>query len=189
MFGMKKVYGTSSVRLNGKKIKRIEYDGESDGHRMVLNVIDNGYEKQFIIPETNMQDFYNKPLHMRNHMQRKKQKTKKCNMKPIRINPRIMPHKRMQPRLILHKPMQPRLILHKPMQPRIRRRPRARTRTRRYRRRSPSSRSPSRRSPSRSRRSRSRRSPSRSRRSPSRRSRRSRRSRSRRINVNKYIIK
>ena len=162
---MKKVYGTSSVRLNGKKIKRIEYDGESDGHRMVLNVIDNGYEKQFIIPETNMQDFYNKPLHMRNHMQRKKQKTKKCNMKPIRINPRIMPHKRMQPRL----------ILHKPMQPRIRRRPRARTRTRRYRRRSPSSRSPSRRSPSRSRRSRSRRSPS--------------RSRSRRINVNKYIIK
>jgi hypothetical protein len=172
MFGMKKVYGTSSVRLNGKKIKRIEYDGESDGHRMVLNVIDNGYEKQFIIPETNMQDFYNKPLHMRNHMQRKKQKTKKCNMKPIRINPRIMPHKRMQPRLILHKPMQPRLILHKPMQPRIRRRPRARTRTRRYRRRSTSSRSPSRRSPSRSRRSRSRRSPS--------------RSRSRRINVNKY---
>ena len=161
---LKKVYGTSSVRLNGQKIKRIEYDGESDGHRMVLNVIDNGSEKQFIIPETNIQDFYNEPVHMRNHMQRKKQKTKKCNMKPIRINPQIMSHKRMQPRL-----------LHKRMQPRIRRRPRARTRTRRYRRRSPSSRS---RSPSRS--------PSRSRRSPSR-SRRSRRSP--RINVNKYIIK
>jgi len=74
------MYGTNSMRLNGKRIRRIEYDGKSDGHRMVLNVIDNGSEKQIIIPETNMQQFYNDPQHMHNHRRRKNPNTKKCNM-------------------------------------------------------------------------------------------------------------
>ena len=95
---LKKVYGTSNVRVNGEKIKRIEYDGESDGHQMVLNVNDNGSEKQIIIPETNMQDFYNEPQYMNNHMRIKNPNTKNCSMKLIRINPSPMSRKRMQPR-------------------------------------------------------------------------------------------
>ena len=47
----KKIYGTSVKKLNGKTIKRLEYDGESDGENMAINILQNGKINRLIIPE------------------------------------------------------------------------------------------------------------------------------------------
>ena len=47
----KKIYGTSVKKLNGKTIKRLEYDGESDGENMAINILQNGKIERLVIPE------------------------------------------------------------------------------------------------------------------------------------------
>tara|TARA_B100000424_G_scaffold271435_1_gene274139 strand:- start:2507 stop:2824 length:318 start_codon:yes stop_codon:yes gene_type:complete len=47
----KKIYGTSVKKLNGKTIKRLEYDGESDGENMSINILQNGKIERLVIPE------------------------------------------------------------------------------------------------------------------------------------------
>ena len=47
----KKIYGTSVKKINGKTIKRLEYDGESDGENMAINILQNGKINRLIIPE------------------------------------------------------------------------------------------------------------------------------------------
>ena len=47
----KKIYGTSVKKLNGKTIKRLEYDGESDGENMAINILQNGKMERLVIPE------------------------------------------------------------------------------------------------------------------------------------------
>ena len=47
----KKIYGTSVKKLNGKTIKRLEYDGESDGENMAINILHNGKMERLVIPE------------------------------------------------------------------------------------------------------------------------------------------
>ena len=47
----KKIYRTSVKKLNGKTIKRLEYDGESDGENMSINILQNGKIERLVIPE------------------------------------------------------------------------------------------------------------------------------------------
>jgi hypothetical protein len=47
----KRIYGTSVKKINGKTINRLEYDGDSDGENMVINVLQNGRRKRIIVPE------------------------------------------------------------------------------------------------------------------------------------------
>jgi len=93
----KRVYGTSVKKINGRTVKRLEYDGDSDGENMVMNVIQNGTRKRFIIPEIQRRQsfvlpklFYlrrqtRKIRKKKNKKKKKKKKKKKSRAKRIRL--------------------------------------------------------------------------------------------------------
>ena len=81
----KRVYGTSVKKINGRTVKRLEYDGDSDGENMVMNVMQNGTRKRFIIPEIQRRQSFVLPklfyLRRQTRKIRKKKKKKKKKKK------------------------------------------------------------------------------------------------------------
>ena len=47
----KNVYGSSVVKVNGETVKLLEYDGNSDGENIVLNINDNGKKNTVVVPD------------------------------------------------------------------------------------------------------------------------------------------
>lgn len=82
----KKIYGTSVKKLNGKTIKRLEYDGESDGENMAINILQNGKMERLVIPERKRYHsfvlpkiFYVEPKIKKSRKTKKKRKKSKKN--------------------------------------------------------------------------------------------------------------
>ena len=80
----RKIYGTSVKKINGKTIKRLEYDGVSDGENMAMNILQNGKIKHLIIPERKRYDsfvlprmFYIEPKFKKSRRRRRSKKYRK----------------------------------------------------------------------------------------------------------------
>ena len=92
----KRVYGTSVKKINGRTVKRLEYDGDSDGENMVMNVMQNGTTKRFIIPEIQRRQSFVLPklfyvrrqtrkIRKKKNKKKKKKKKKKNKSRTKRI--------------------------------------------------------------------------------------------------------
>ncbi len=92
----KRVYGTSVKKINGRTVKRLEYDGDSDGENMVMNVMQNGTRKRFIIPEIQRRQSFVLPklfyvrrqtrkIRKKKNKKKKKKKKKKNKSRTKRI--------------------------------------------------------------------------------------------------------
>ena len=99
----KKIYGTSVKKLNGKTIKRLEYDGESDGENMAINILQNGKMERLVIPERKRYHsfvlpkiFYIEPK-IKKSRRRRRRRSKKNRRKNRRLSRR---QRRLSPRPI-----------------------------------------------------------------------------------------
>ncbi len=97
----KKIYGTSVKKLNGKTIKRLEYDGESDGENMAINILQNGKMERLVIPERKRYHsfvlpkiFYVEPKikKSRKRRRRRSKKNRRKNRRLSRRQRRLSPH-------------------------------------------------------------------------------------------------
>ena len=97
----KKIYGTSVKKLNGKTIKRLEYDGESDGENMAINILQNGKIERLVIPERKRYHsfvlpkiFYVEPKikkstrRRRRRRSKKRRKNRRLSRRQRRLSPR-----------------------------------------------------------------------------------------------------
>ena len=100
----KKIYGTSVKKLNGKTIKRLEYDGESDGENMAINILQNGKIERLVIPERKRYHsfvlpkiFYVEPKIKKSTRRRRRRRRSKKRRKNRRLSRR---QRRLSPRPI-----------------------------------------------------------------------------------------
>lgn len=94
----KKIYGTSVKKLNGKTIKRLEYDGESDGENMAINILHNGKMERLVIPERKRYHsfvlpkiFYVEPKIKKSRRRRRSKKNRRKNRRLSRRQRRLSP--------------------------------------------------------------------------------------------------